>query len=103
MRALSLRLSLELPSMKSVEARNTRLPLAATDSDAPPLKVRLATVALPVRLTDLPEIVTRSLTAGAPLGVQFAAVAQFPPLGGPIQVFVAQFPSLSETATRALM
>jgi hypothetical protein len=70
-----------------------RLPLAATFNVAPPLSVRLATVALAERLTALPEMVTRSLAVGTPPGLQLAAVDQFPPLAGPIQVLVVEFPN----------
>jgi hypothetical protein len=38
--------------------------LDVTVSDAPPVNVRLATVALAESLTDLPEMVTRSRAAG---------------------------------------
>src|SRR5881396_925739 len=75
--------------MKSVEVRSTRLPSDATASDAPPVNVRLATVASAERLTDLPVMVTRSLAAGTPLGLQLAAVDQSPPVVGPIHVLPA--------------
>src|SRR5207253_5553507 len=69
-------------------------------NDAPPVNVRLARVALVERLTDLPAMVTKSFAAGTPLGLQLAAVDQLPPDVGPIQVLVAQLPSLWATATR---
>src|SRR5437764_14078606 len=87
-RALSFKLSFDVPSMTSVDVRSTRLPFAGRVSDAPPLNFRLASVALAKRSVDLPVMVTRSLATGTPLGLQFAAVDQLPPVAGPTQILL---------------
>src|SRR5262249_19807533 len=66
---------------------------------APAERSRFAKVALLGATTDLPEMATTSLAIGAPAGLQFDPVAQFPPEAGPIQVFVAQLPLLIRTET----
>src|SRR6476619_1824889 len=85
--------------MASVEVRSRRSPFCPSVSWAPPVRVRLATVALAERFTDLPVTVTKSPAAGTPLGLQLEAVDQFPPDVGPHQVLLAQLPSLRNTRT----